>query len=87
LLLLGSACASATGDATKVRVTSNPEVVRGCIPLGEVRGSGWWGNPFNEVERSGENAMRKEAARMGADTVFVTYQTSSRVLKKQGRAG
>jgi Domain of unknown function (DUF4156) len=75
LVLLGSACATATGDATKIRVTSDPGLVRDCVRLGEVRGSGAWGNPFNEVERSGENAMRKKAARMGGDTVLITYQT------------
>lgn len=67
-------CATTTGDADRVRVTSNPETIKGCKFIGEVHGGGGWGNPFNSVSMTGENAMRKHAYSMGADTVLISYQ-------------
>lgn len=77
ILALVTACATTTGDANLVRLTSNPEQVKGCKFLGEVRGSGASANPFNSVEMSGENSMRKHAVKLGATHVLLTYQSGS----------
>ena len=45
-----------------------------CVRLGEVRGSGAWGNPFNRLSAAGKRDAKK-AVKMGGDTVLITYQT------------
>jgi uncharacterized protein YbjQ (UPF0145 family) len=64
-----------------VRVTSNPEVVRGCQFLGEVKGGEYMlgGSYLQEVAE--ENAyvdLKNKAGQMGANVVLFMSQTTNR---------
>lgn len=58
-----------------VRMTSNPEIVRGCSYLGEVVGKDRLNGGMLGQGAAEENATRRiknKAATMGADTVFIS---------------
>jgi hypothetical protein len=40
-----SGCASLTKEGRHVRVTNNPDVVRGCKFVGNIKASSGWGGP------------------------------------------
>ncbi len=67
------ACITASPAAEKVRMTSNPEVVRGCKFLGNVRAtSGWGGSAGTGI--AGHNTdvtLREKTARLGGNVVYV----------------
>jgi hypothetical protein len=70
MLLAG--CTSLSPAGEKVRVTSNPEAVRGCKLIGEIHAaSGWGGMAQTAGEHSSMNALKNEAAKKGADTVLM----------------
>ena len=68
-----TACISASPAAEKVRTTSNPEVVRGCKFLGNVRAtSGFGGSAGTGI--AGHNTdvtLREKTAKLGGNVVFV----------------
>jgi uncharacterized protein YbjQ (UPF0145 family) len=82
LLLFISACVTTdlTPEAAQVRITSNPDVVRQCKFLGEVTGAdrmngGTMGQ--GAAEENANRRLRNNAAKMGADTVFVGVSTTN----------
>jgi hypothetical protein len=68
-----AACITASPAAEKIRMTSNPEVVRGCKFLGNVRAtSGWGGSAGTGI--AGHNtdvALREKTAKLGGNVVYV----------------
>lgn len=69
-----------TPAGAKVRVTSNPEVVRPCKFIGEVTGAdrmngGTMGQGV--AEENANRRIRNNAAAMGADTVFIGTATTN----------
>jgi Domain of unknown function (DUF4156) len=71
------ACKSLTPEGSKVRVTSNPEVVRGCTFLGNVRDEAMHavGTP-----KRAEDMLRSKTAALGGNVLMVTTSTSTYAL-------
>lgn len=68
-----------TPAGSKVRLTSNPDVVKPCKFLGEVKGADRMNGGMMGQGAAEENAnrrLRNNAAAMGADTVFVGTSTT-----------
>ena len=65
-LCLGG-CVTLAPEAEKVRVTRNPDDVKGCRVLGAVEA-----HPPYVGQQDGMNQMRNNAAGMGANALFVT---------------
>jgi Domain of unknown function (DUF4156) len=76
ILLVFTGCVSLSPQEAAVRVTSNPEVVRGCRFLGNVRDTATklaHGSPATAVE----DMLKKETAALGGNTVLVATITST----------
>ena len=73
LVFASVSCISASPAAEKVRITSNPDVVRGCQFLGNVKAtSGWGGQAGTGIgSNNTEVALREKTAKLGGDVVFV----------------
>jgi len=73
LLMLFVGCISASPAAQKVRITQNPEAVKGCRFLGNVKAtSGWGGAAMSGVgAHNAEVALQEKTAKLGGDVVFV----------------
>lgn len=64
-------CLTASPQAEKIRVTSNPEIVRGCKFLGNVKAStGFHGSGQTIGENNVEVTMRERTLGLGGDTLF-----------------
>ena len=71
---------SLTPKGNQVRLTSNPDVVRPCKYLGEVKGADRMNGGIAGQGAAEENAnrrLRNNAAQMGADTVFIGTSTTN----------
>ncbi|HYK03048.1 MAG TPA: DUF4156 domain-containing protein [Thermoanaerobaculia bacterium] len=69
-----------TPGGEKVRITSNPDVVKPCKFIGEVKGADRMNGGFMGQGSAEENAnrrLRNNAAAMGADTVFIGTSTTN----------
>ena len=69
-----------TPAGEKVRITSNPEVVKPCKFIGEVKGADRMNGGLLGQGLAEENAnrrLRNNAAAMGADTVFIGTSTTN----------
>lgn len=80
LCLMGCVTTTATGDAAKVRITSNPEAAHGCKFLGNVTGSDHLnGGQFGQAaaEESATNEMKNRTHAMGGDTILLTRATTN----------
>jgi uncharacterized protein YbjQ (UPF0145 family) len=80
VLTAGCVTTDLTPEAERVRITSNPEVVRPCKFVGEVTGAdrmngGTMGQ--GAAEENANRRLRNNAAAMGADTVFVGTSTTN----------
>jgi hypothetical protein len=78
LMLSGCMYATLKPGAQAVRVTSNPEAVRGCALLGEVRGrDGWNGGMAGQgaAERNADIALRNAAHEMGGNVILLTTES------------
>jgi hypothetical protein len=74
LILLSplAACVTALTPAGRaVRLTANPDAVRGCKLLGEVRGADHV-LPGDAAEQNADARLRNAAAALGANVVFLT---------------
>lgn len=74
VLVLAIGCATASPQAEAVRVTTNPEAVKGCAFIGNVQGkeSGWGGTAGQNIaENNAHVRLRENAVKMGADTVLL----------------
>lgn len=74
-----TACVSANQYAQKVRVTSNPDVVKGCEFLGNVKAmSGWGGAAGSGVAaRNIEETLKQRTWELRGDTVYVVRNEGS----------
>lgn len=72
-LLVLTGCISTSPAAQKVRITNNPEVVRGCKFLGNVRATSGWGGPAGSgiAAHNTEAALREKTARLKGNVVYV----------------
>ena len=69
---LQTACAANQTPAEQVLLTNNPDEVKGCHFLGQVKGSDpAWGTTAQGFSQS-QSEIKKQASQLGADTVFVT---------------
>ena len=73
-LLLLTGCVSLTPQAQAIRVTNNPDVVRGCKFLGNVRDDG--ANAVGTATRV-EDMLKKRAAALGGNVLMVTSTTAT----------
>jgi hypothetical protein len=77
LACAGCVTTTLTPAAVALRVTSNPEAVKGCAYLGPVEGKDTINGGMLGQGAAEENALRKlrnAAAKMGATTVFLAMQ-------------
>jgi hypothetical protein len=77
--LLFASCVSVTPAGEKVRVTSNPEAVRNCALLGEVKGAehlwgGWAGQGI--AENNAYKELKNRTAAMGGDTALMVSSST-----------
>lgn len=90
MMLFSCVTTTLSPAAERVRVTSNPEAVRGCTLVGELRGADHMNGGFAGQGAAEENAMRRlknEAAEKGADTVLIitsTTNTSGSTIRGEG---
>jgi uncharacterized protein YbjQ (UPF0145 family) len=80
-LALLSACVTThlTPEAEKVRVTTNPEAVRGCKLLGNIEASDKMNGGMVGQMAAEENAnrrLRNDAAKLGANVVLMGSSTT-----------
>ena len=68
-----SACVSVSEKGKQVRVTSNPDAVKGCAFLGNVKAtSGWGGSAGTGLAGSNtEKTLQNKTADMGGNVLFV----------------
>lgn len=81
MILLCSGCVTVrlSPDGEMVRLTSNPEVVRNCKYVGQVKGSDHMNGGLAGQGAAEENAMREirnNAAEMRANTVHILNVTT-----------
>jgi hypothetical protein len=63
-------CVSLTPEGQRVRITNNPDVVRGCEFVGNLRSGSMLGGGTGE-ERA-QVDMQNETARLGGNVLFLT---------------
>jgi hypothetical protein len=85
------ACVTAklTPEAEAIRVTSNPEAVRGCTLLGEISGksSSLAAGDEGATEEDARRRLRLAAVEKGADVVLVqSTQVAARSSVQRGEA-
>jgi hypothetical protein len=73
IFLLLASCVSTTPEGAKVRITSNPDVVKGCQFLGNVKAtSGWGGNAGTGLATSNtEKTLQNKTAELGGNVIFI----------------
>lgn len=73
LATLIASCVSTTPAGEKVRVPGNPDVVKGCKFLGNVKAtSGWGGSAGTGLAGSNtEKTLQNKTAELGGNVVFV----------------
>ena len=66
-----AACATNQSTAAQVRLTDDPDAVKGCHFLGQVKGSdpAWSTNAQGLSQAQSE--IKSQASQLGADTVFI----------------
>lgn len=78
--LAGCVTVQLTPEAERVRVTSNPDAVKGCTLIGNVDASDQWnGGQFGQMaaEENANRTLKNKTAAMNANTVFVTTSTTN----------
>jgi hypothetical protein len=73
-VLMVSACSSLSPAGQHVRVTANPDVVRGCEFVGNIKASSGWGGPAggNMGEDQVQVKMQNQTAELGGNVLFLT---------------
>jgi hypothetical protein len=73
LTLLVVGCVSTTPEGANVRVTGNPDVVKGCQFLGNVKATSGWGGPAGTGLGSSntEKTLQNKTAKLGGNVVYV----------------
>jgi hypothetical protein len=78
-LLTMVGCSSLTPEGSAVRITSNPDVVKGCKFIGQVEGSDHMNGGLlgqGAAENNATVRLQNEAAAMGANTVFLSRSST-----------
>ena len=75
LALALTACYSTSPAALNVRITEDPEVVRGCEFKGNVHAMGSWGTTFESESRIKET-LKERTHKLGANVVYVRWGPS-----------
>ena len=72
-MLAVSACVSTTPAGERVRVTSNPDVVKSCKFLGHVKATSGWGASAGTglAGSNTEKTLQNKTAALGGNVVFV----------------
>lgn len=72
--ILVTGCASLSPEGQRVRVTVNPDVVRGCEFVGNVKTSSGWGGSAagNMGEDQVQIKLQNETAKLGGNVLFLT---------------
>jgi hypothetical protein len=72
LALICAACVSTTPAGERVRVTSNPDVVKGCKFLGNVRATSGWGGPAGTglASSNTEKTLQNKTAALGGNVLY-----------------
>ncbi len=90
VVLVFVSCVSLSPAGDKVRVTANPEAVRNCTLLGEVKGAEhMWGGAAGQgiAENNAYKELKNRTAAMGGDTVLmVTSSTGFSGSVQRGEA-
>jgi len=77
LILLLAGCVTARPEAQRVRVTNNPEIVRPCEFLGNVRALSLMGS--GGIGRHNiEETLKQRTHELGGNVVYIVDQTSGR---------
>jgi hypothetical protein len=66
-------CARLSYEGAEVRITSNPDIVKGCTFLGNVKStSGWGGSAGTGLALSNnEKTLQNDTAYLGGNVVFI----------------
>lgn len=66
-------CVTTTAAGSRVRVTSNPDVVKGCEFLGNVKATSGWGGPAGTglAGSNTEKTLQNKTAQLSGNIVFV----------------
>jgi hypothetical protein len=72
LALFAVACVSTTPAGERVRVTSNPDVVKGCTFLGNVKATSGWGGPAGTglASSNTEKTLQNKTAALGGNVLY-----------------
>lgn len=79
IFLTACVTVSLSSEGSQVRLTSNSEVVRSCLYIGQVQGTDHMNGGLAGQGAAEENAMREirnRGAQMGADTVHLVTSTT-----------
>jgi hypothetical protein len=73
LVFVFAACISTSPEGAKVRVTSNPDVVKGCQFLGNVKATSGWGGPAGTGlgTSNTEKTLQNKTAKLGGNVLFI----------------
>jgi hypothetical protein len=79
-LIVLSSCATASPEAQNVRVTSNPDVVKGCAFLGNVKAMSGWGGAAGSglAARNIEETLKERTHKLGGNVVYIVGNQGSR---------
>ena len=80
LALLAASCVSASPEAQNVRVTNNPDVVRGCEFLGNVKAMSGWGGAAGSglAAHNIEETLKERTYKLGGNVVYVVGNAGSK---------
>jgi hypothetical protein len=86
LLIIG--CAGLSPEGARVRLTNNPDVVKDCTFIANVRGtSGWGGAAGGSIgDRQVETKMKNQTAKIGGNTLFLIYSKTGFTPRGVGEA-
>jgi hypothetical protein len=73
-VLAFAGCVSITPQAEHVRVTNNPNVVKDCAFVGNVKSLSGWGSGLGP--ENNERALKNDTAALGGNVLYVVSQTS-----------
>lgn len=71
ILALTAACVTVTPQGQRVRVTSNPEAVKGCEFLGNVKSTSGFGSTTSLAASNTERTLQNKTAKLGGNVLFI----------------
>ena len=72
-LLFTTGCAGLSPEGARVRLTNNPDVVKDCTFVANVKGKSGWGGPAGGQigEDQVEIKMKNQTAKIGGNTLYL----------------